>query len=58
MNLKVTIYLFIAGCVLVLLALLLKYYEIVENYTLVFVGITIESLSILLYAYQKIKKNG
>lgn len=52
---KTAIYLFIFGCLLVLVALLLKYYEIVNDYTLVFVGISIESLSILLFAYQKIK---
>ena len=53
---KVAIYLFIIGCILVLLALILKHYTIVDNYTLVFIGIVIESMSILIFAYHKIKK--
>jgi len=57
MNEKVAIYLFIIGCILVLLALTLKHYNIVDNYTLVFIGIIIESLSVLIFAYQKIKKS-
>jgi|GEM_PF-6518877 hypothetical protein len=56
MNEKVAIYLFIIGCVLVLLALTLKYYDIVDNYTLVFIGVIIESVSVLIFTYQKIKK--
>lgn len=54
---KIAIYLFIIGCVLVLLSLTLKYYDIVDNYTLVFIGIIIESMSVLIFAYQKIKKS-
>jgi len=57
MNEKVAIYLFLLGCVLVLLALTLKYYNIVDNYTLVFIGVIIESMSVLIFAYQKIKKS-
>jgi len=58
MKIKTAIYLFIIGCVLVLLGLVLKQFNIIENYTVVFIGITVESLSILLYAYHKIKQNG
>jgi|UniRef100_UPI0040481546 uncharacterized membrane protein len=58
MKIKTAIYLFIIGCVLVLLGLVLKQFDIIENYTVVFVGIILESLSILLYAYHKIKQNG
>ena len=54
---KTALYLFILGCAIVLIALLLKYFDIVKDYTLVFVGIIIESISILLFAYQKIKKS-
>ena len=56
MNEKVAIYLFIIGCVLVLISLTLKYYDIVDDYTLVFIGVIIESISVLIFAYQKIKK--
>jgi len=57
MSEKTAIYLFIIGCVLVLLALVLKHYAIVDNYTLVFIGVVIESMSILVFAYHKIKKS-
>ena len=53
---KAALYLFIFGCLVVLLALILKYYDIVNDYTLVFVGVIIESASVLVFAYQKINK--
>jgi len=54
---RTTIYLFILGCLVVIIALILKEYEIVKNYTLVYLGIVIESASILSFAYRKIKKS-
>ena len=54
---KAALYLFIFGCLVVLLALILKYVDIVTDYTLVFIGVIIESASVLVYAYQKIKKS-
>ena len=53
---KVALYLFIFGCLLVILALILKQYDILNDYTLVYLGVIIESVSVLIYAYQKIKK--
>ena len=53
---KVALYLFIIGCLLVISALLLKQYDVLSDYTLVYIGVIIESVSILLYTYQKIKK--
>lgn len=53
---KTALFLFIIGCLLVLLALALKHYNVVNDYTLVYVGVVVESVSVVLYAYQKIKK--
>lgn len=53
---KVALYLFILGCLLVILGLILKQYDVLSDYTLVYLGVIIESVSVLLYTYQKIKK--
>lgn len=57
MNEKKAIYLFILGCLIVIIGLVLNEYEIVKDYTLVYVGIVIESASIFSYAYRKINKS-
>jgi len=56
MNEKAALYLFIIGSALVLLTLILKNFGIVADYTLAYIGIILESLSVVLFAYQKIKK--